>query len=247
MEKRDTQRAGEDGVVLSVFEREKKMAAQRKAKILAAFKRQQSKFIKKIDAIIEDIKDHGHGNHDVDMKDGDEISEDTTFENSDDEGRPGWKFPEESCILCQMPAEGKEDIFGILTYVTDSSEFRNIPFDSKYWVYKAFSADVNLDEEISDPDYKHPRYHHPRYHQLQSAPATKVSLSKCEQYLKKVEKESVIGPGFPGNDSCSVMSHPITTSCGHGMHLSCFKNHLAATQKRVTHFTRTLPEDLTNG
>lgn len=215
------------GCKASEYERKKKLAAERKAKILASFKKQQSKFVEQNNVA-------------------DDIVSDTEIEELSD---TSWKFPEECCILCQMPGD-EGDLFGTLAYVSDSSEFRNIPLDSKYWLFKAFSDDASLDKATSDDVHLNHHYH--RHYHLQHKNDIKIDTeptkpkTRCESYIDNVEKDSVIGPGFPNHDPCSVMSYAVTTSCGHGMHLSCFKNHLISMRKRLSHFTRTLPEDLAN-
>ncbi|RLV96343.1 E3 ubiquitin-protein ligase ubr1 [Spathaspora sp. JA1] len=102
------------------FEKKKRIAKDRQAKLLAKFKKQQSSFLK---------------NNNMDTSD---------VEMEDEELQHGWKFPEPHCLLCQNAAEDAGP-FGLITYVAKSSEFRNIPFDDEYWFLRSFSDSVDLD------------------------------------------------------------------------------------------------------
>lgn len=184
----------------SEAELKKQLAAARRAKIMASFKKQQTAFL-------EQNADTG-------------LDEDIEGELS---VGGGWCFPEETCILCQMPAACEKDLFGVVAYVTQSSEFRNVPFDDPYWTAKAFCGPLDLSSgELSQH-------------------------SDCTKYISEIEEKAVVGPGFPTADPAACFSRPITTSCGHGMHMSCLKTHLQTARKRKTYFTKTLPEDTING
>lgn len=101
----------------SDFERKKKLARERRERIMAKFKQQQCQFVE---------KNKIEGN-----------STDTDAEMDDNDEIKGWKYPEEHCILCQMP-RGPNDIFGVVFNALSSSSFRSVPFEDTYWTLKAF-------------------------------------------------------------------------------------------------------------
>ncbi|GME90536.1 unnamed protein product [Ambrosiozyma monospora] len=119
-----------------------------------------------------------------------------------------WQFPQHHCIVCQMPASSEDEPFGIVSHILESNEFRTVPHDDPYWFYQAFGGDSNLDEVV------------------------KVKSGKIEHYLKQVEEDAVIGPGFPGNQQPCSDNHSVLTSCGHGMHYSCFLGYLESIKPR---------------
>ncbi|CCH41212.1 E3 ubiquitin-protein ligase [Wickerhamomyces ciferrii] len=174
----------------SDFEMKKRMAKERREKIMAKFKQKQSRFVEN-----NSTADESHG-CDTEM---------------DNEELVGWRYPEEHCILCQMP-KGTDDIFGIVFNAIPSSCFRSIPFDDKYWVLKAFHENH-------------------------------LEHGKIDQYFDDVKDKSVIGPAFPANKTPCTKTNAVASSCGHGMHYSCYKNYLVSTRSRQTQITRTVPED----
>lgn len=108
----------------SEFDRKKRIAKNKQAKLLSKFKKQQSLFFKNNNMV--DTEDHDHV--------------------MDCGGENGWNFPEPHCLLCQNTSEDAGP-FGIITHVSKSSEFRTVPFSDKYWFLKAFSDSSNLDED----------------------------------------------------------------------------------------------------
>ncbi|ODQ57274.1 hypothetical protein WICANDRAFT_81490 [Wickerhamomyces anomalus NRRL Y-366-8] len=181
----------------SEFERKKILARERRAKIMAKFKQQQCQFVEK-------NKLDGDGNDtdtDADMVDNDEEVK-------------GWLYPEEHCILCQMP-KGPDEFFGVVFNASASSSARTVPFEDKYWTLKAF------DESNHDNP-------------------------KLSRYYDDVRSKHVIGPAFPMNEHDCTLSSVVASSCGHGMHYSCYQNYLVSTRSRQTQITRTVPEDFEN-
>ncbi|KAM9917282.1 hypothetical protein OXX59_009442, partial [Metschnikowia pulcherrima] len=98
-------------------ERKKRIAKERQEKLIAKFKKQQTSF-SKLNNVISDCSD-------IEMTEEEE----------------GWKFPEPHCILCQDTAESAGP-FGIITHISKTAEFRQVPFDNPYWFLKAFSDPV---------------------------------------------------------------------------------------------------------
>lgn len=181
-------------------DRKKRVAKERQAKLMAKFKKQQSLFLK-------------HNNC------GNECS-DTEMEDSDEEG---WRFPESHCILCQDTAEDAGP-FGIITYISKSSEFRNVPFDDKYWFLRAFSDKSNLNEEHEDGSV-------PEHYS-----------EKWKSYMQKMDDDYVIGPGFTNQKH--VNSKLVSLTCGHGMHFNCYVQFLASNRSRLNQITRNTPDSI---
>ncbi|KAH3662188.1 hypothetical protein OGAPHI_005436 [Ogataea philodendri] len=182
-------------------DKKKRLGKKKRSQILAKFKKQQQKFAENynFDA--------------VDMMDIDEYDS-----NEEDNS---WQYPHERCILCQMNANYENEPFGIISYVSQSNEFRSVPFQNKYWFYKAFSGNANLDE------------------------AEIEKKSALAAYLRNVEEEVVYGPGFPSNEEACNENHAVFNSCCHGMHFSCYLNFLKSVKTRqVSQITRTVPEDI---
>lgn len=184
----------------SETERKKRVAKERQAKLLAKFKKQQSLFVKMNNICTE--------------------CSDTEMEDLEEEG---WKFPDSHCILCQDTAQDAGP-FGIITYISKSSEFRDVPFDDKFWFLKAFSDSANLCENEDEGCI-------PESHS-----------EKWKTYMKKVEADHVVGPGFTSQKH--VHSKLVSLTCGHGMHFNCYMQFLANNRAKLSQITRNTPESI---
>ncbi|KAG7749910.1 hypothetical protein KL911_004903 [Ogataea haglerorum] len=185
----------------STSDKKKRLAKKKRSQILAKFKKQQQKFAENFSIDGTDL---------MDVDDYDSNEEDNS-----------WTYPHERCILCQMPANYENEPFGIISYIVQSNEFRSIPFDDRYWFYKSFTGNANLDE------------------------AEITRNTKLQAYLNKVEEDAVIGPGFPSNEHACNENHAVFNSCCHGMHFSCYTSFLKSIKARqVSQITRTIPEDV---
>lgn len=182
----------------SEHDRKRRIAKERQAKLMAKFKKQQCLFLEK-------NKDEN-------------IDSDTEMQEVDDGDM--WKFPEPHCILCQNASEDAGP-FGIITYISKSSEFRSVPFDDQYWFMKAFSDSANLDGESSDDE------HHSQQWLL---------------YMAKIKETHVIGPGFTHHSH--VDNKLVSLTCGHGMHFQCYMNFLNSHRNRLSQITRNSPENI---
>lgn len=268
----DTNYNDNDGENKSVhelsFERKKKIAKKKKNKLLAKLKKQREKFaanfitdyqedntnsdagsemIKSIESIqdfrISSSDDNAQlmpsnmdcsvnsSSMDCDLDDdyvlANYANNDEIDDDTDDE-TTAWNFPEHTCLLCHMPPADENEIFGVFSYVTESNEFRYVPEKNTYWFYKAFGGTCNLDLKENSP---------------------KV----LNEYVQKIEHDSVIGPGFPSiseNDDvvegkCYNDNLGVFTSCSHGMHVSCFNEYYEkSVEKQLSQITRTVPENL---
>lgn len=189
----------EEATCESETQRRKRVGKERQAKLMAKFKKQQSLFIEKNNNFCTDCSD-------TEMEDLEE---------------GGWKFPEAHCILCQDTAD-EAGPFGIITYISKSSEFREVPFDDKYWFLKSFSDRSNLNE--SDEDATIPEHYSENW----------------ENYMKKVDEEFVIGPGF--SKQKHVNNKLVSVTCGHGMHFNCYMQFLSSNKARLNQITRNTPD-----
>ncbi|CEP22705.1 UBR2 [Cyberlindnera jadinii] len=182
------------------FERKKRLAKERRNKLMANFKKRQNNFVSK-------------NSNDNNLSD-----EDMTQSDNDD----CWEYPQEHCILCQMSL-GNDSLFGIACNISPSSVERTIPFNDKFWLLRSFD-DVGSMDDTS---------------QLESDP-------RLTTYLSDQKRTAVIGPPFPVNGQESIKSDLLATSCGHGMHYSCYLEHLESSKSRHTQIIRTIPEDFEN-
>lgn len=183
------------------FERKKRVAKERQAKLMAKFKKQQSLFVK-MNNVCTDCSD---------------------TEMEEIEEAEGWRFPDPHCILCQDTAEDAGP-FGIISYISKSSEFRDLPFDDEYWFLKSFSDSSSLNGSES----------------LDSIPEHRSD--NWRKFMKKVEAEHVIGPGF--SDRRFVHSKLVSLTCGHGMHFNCYMQFLASSRSRLSQITRNTPDSI---
>lgn len=188
----------EDQSMETDFDRRKRAAKERQAKLLAKFKKQQSLFSKAHNVCVD--------------------GSDTEMEDIDEDG---WRFPEPHCILCQDTAESAGP-FGIITYISKASEFREVPFDDEYWFLKAFSDKTNLN---GNPAFDIIPEHY---------------SSNWQTYMSEVKENNVLGPGFA--DQKMVHSNLVSLTCGHGMHFYCYVQFLSSNKSRLSQITRNTPE-----
>lgn len=181
------------------FERKKRLAQQRQSKLMARFKKQQSLFLERNNLAAE--------YSDAEM-------EDTNSE--------GWNFPGAHCILCQDTAEDAGP-FGLVVHISRSSEFRDVPFDDKYWFLKAFSDSCDLNKPSSDW-------------------APEIQSEPFKKFMANNEEQCVIGPGFPS--SGHVRNELVSLTCGHGMHFNCYVQFLASNRSRSNQITRNTPDSI---
>lgn len=188
------------------MELKKQRALDRKKKLMAKFKKQQSLF----------LKNNGIDNIETDT----DMDVDTDL---DDEHSKGWLFPEPHCILCQNAAENAGP-FGIITYLSRSSESRTVPFDDPYWFMHAFLDGPNLTGDRLDPFNSECDAH---------------KTANWYAFEKSVKDNHVVGPGF----SHQGLSRLISNSCAHGMHFQCYVNFLNNNRSKLTQITRNYPEN----
>lgn len=229
------------------YEKKKRIAKKKRSKLLAKLKKQQQKFaenfmmendneepnsivsesgsemIKSIENT-EDVKFTENVNNDNSCEKCAVTDDGYELDNHDGHTCGSWNYPAHSCLLCHMPSDDNE-VFGVFSYITEGNQFRYVPTNNDYWLYKGFGGNSNLDEINVEPD-------------------------ELKEYVGKIEDTSVIGPGFPSygehvgdmgyNDNMAVV-----TSCGHGMHAHCFKEYFeTSVDKQLSQITRTTPEHI---
>lgn len=180
--------------------RKKKLAKDKQARLMAKFKEQQSLFLKQNQNEVGETSD-------VEM-----------VEYGDDEG---WQFPEQHCLYCQNALDNAGP-FGIISYVSKSSEFRKVPFDNPFWFLKAFSDNHNLDNDETKSDEQY--------------------SEKWSKYMEWIRESNVMGPGFSSHKH--VESKVVSQSCGHGMHFQCYLNFLNTNRNKQQQITRNVPESI---
>ncbi|OBA22230.1 hypothetical protein METBIDRAFT_39490 [Metschnikowia bicuspidata var. bicuspidata NRRL YB-4993] len=180
-------------------ERKKRIAKDRQAKLIAKFKKQQSLF-SKINNVDNDCSD---------------------MDLTEEEEEEGWKFPEPHCILCQDTADDAGP-FGIISYVSKSAEFRQVPFNDQFWFLKAFSDLTNLN---GSEGCGGSREHY---------------SDNWVSYMALIKRDHVIGPGF--TDQELVHNKLVSLTCGHGMHFRCYMQYLTSNKSRLNQITRNNPE-----
>lgn len=182
--------------------RKKRLAKERQQKLMAKFKKQQSLFQKNNGPL--------HNGCDVEMSSPEQ---------------EGWSFPDNHCIVCQDTAK-EAGPFGLLTHISKSSEFRNVPFQNEYWFLKAFSDNANLN---THPD-------------LGTIPE-KFS-AEWKSYMESVQEEAIFGPGFTNYDC--IERNVTSVTCGHGMHFLCYLQYLSTCRPRLSQLTRNPPDVVEN-
>lgn len=199
-------------IKLTDFERKKKLAQERRAKLMEKFKKQQNKFVEKNAAekgkygYIKDVDD------DIEMKD-----------NNDDEGDLSgnhWKYPDHHCYLCQMPKDDDDEVIGVVCNIYKTSVARRIPFQDKYWSLRSFHEAINMDsDELIN------------------------KKTVLDEHFAKIREDLVMGPSFDSRAPTHLINEVTSSSCGHAMHYSCYKNYLIENKTRQHQITRTVPED----
>lgn len=145
---------------------------------------------------------------------------------SDDEMRDseeeGWCFPEPRCILCQDSA-AEAGPFGIIAHISKFSAFREISTDDDYWFFESFSGPSDLcPQERTD--------------------CSDVFSQSWMNYFSKMKETRVVGPGYPKQHH--LQNKHVSLTCGHGMHLNCYREYVYENRSRSSHITRNVPDSI---
>lgn len=211
------------------YKLKKKKAMKKKAKLMARLKKQQDMFAEKF-IPSDNVGSDGGSDLSSSSQNLNSNEDDENINSNHSHGKPEdeayWEFSEQTCILCHMPPANETEIFGVFGYVTESNQFRYVPYNSDYWLLNAFGGKINLDEN----------------HEFINDDITR--------FIEKCEKEAIMGPGFPtdgdpSNGLSYMDSNTIFTSCGHGMHYQCYSHYYESSKnKQLSQITRTSPENV---
>ncbi|KAK1755170.1 E3 ubiquitin-protein ligase [Echria macrotheca] len=115
------------------WEKKKKAALDRQAKVMAQFQAQQKSF----------MENQG----DINWGDVDDLEEEEAPPM--EEHRNFWKYPSGTCILCQEETDDRR-LFGTFAFFTESQILRQTDFQDPDFVREAFNTPDNLDRSAED-------------------------------------------------------------------------------------------------
>ncbi|KAL5615179.1 hypothetical protein BROUX41_005237 [Berkeleyomyces rouxiae] len=215
----DGPEAAEDSAVSAEEERErkKKAAISRQARVMAQFQQQQKEFLGNQGEI-----DWG-SDLDDSMDEDEEAKADGTHQTI-------WKFPSDTCLQCQEKTDDRK-LFGTFAMFCESRVVRATDIQQPAVVREVLNTTISLDHQMSRT----------RPTGMSGENTTKVI--KYDNTGNPLEaEEQGIGQGF---SSKSTLPGPVSVSCGHLMHFSCFETYYEATQRRHAHqIARHHPESL---
>nr|POE48021.1 e3 ubiquitin-protein ligase ubr11 [Quercus suber] len=188
-------------------ERKKQEALARQAKIMAQMKQQQNSFLQN-----QGLNDFGDDFDDLDDMSIMEEPESISIQ------RKTWSFPTGTCILCQEET-GDQRLYGTFAYLGESNILRSTPTDDVDYVREVVDTPINLDKAADD--------HRP----FGVSGLNKQSVHKMTADGRSTNfRRQGLSKGFPHQPH--GIKGPVSSSCGHIMHFSCFELYLTATQRR---------------
>ena len=193
----------------------KKMALDRKAKVMAQFQQQQQNFL------------NNQGGIDWGAEDSDDLEKD---ECHVEEQRKMWKYPSGTCILCQEETNDSR-LYGTFALIADSNILRQTDLTDLHFVAEAAMVPPSLDRSAED------------FRPFGISGQNREMFRKLTaDGTELVTERQILGKGFPASQ---VRRGPVTTGCGHIMHYACFEHYYQATQRRQGHqIARAHPERL---
>lgn len=220
-------------------EAKKRQALERQARVMAQFKEQQSSFLTNqgIDWGVEDASDEEDAN--MHVGEGTETV------------RP---YPADPCMLCQEETND-ERLYGCFAFVGTSRILRQTPLEDQDFLDEVFDTPKNLDRSAES------------IRPFGVASRNKVEMEKTTADGATIMQEhQFLSKGFPTGAKTEEMASkatvgitaqaaqganprvregPVTTSCGHIMHWSCFEQYLTSTSRRHSQqIARNHPESL---
>lgn len=201
-------------------ERRKQEALARQAKVMAQMKQQQNSF----------LQNQGMSELMSDFDDLDDMSITEEPQNLAEQ-RKTWSFPTGTCILCQEETDDQR-LYGTFAFLGESTILRATPTDDPDYVREVITTPSSLDR--SADDFRPFGVAGQNKQVVQKVTVDGHSISTERQGLAK---------GFPHQPH--GIKGPVSTSCGHIMHFSCFELYLAATLRRqAQQIARNHPERL---
>ncbi|KAB8346078.1 hypothetical protein FH972_023129 [Carpinus fangiana] len=180
----------------------KRKALERNARVMAGMKAQQKEF---------------EQNQTIDWGfDPDEVDSDEDM-TTDEPSKRTWHYPEGTCIFCQEDTNDQK-LYGTLTFICESSLFRETDLEDRDYISEATSSPQNLDHSADAI----------RPYGVAGQNVQQVQKVKSDGSIN-IQEIRGLGKGFP---SKSHEKGTIATGCGHLMHYSCFETYLSATARR---------------
>ncbi|PHH55714.1 E3 ubiquitin-protein ligase ubr1 [Ceratocystis fimbriata CBS 114723] len=215
-----TPEAAEDTALSAEEERErkKKAAISRQARVMAQFQKQQQEFMGK------------QGEIDWGSDIGDSMDEDEADAKADGTHQVTWKFPSGTCLQCQEKTDERKT-FGTFAMFNESRIVRLTDIQIPAVVREVRNTPESLDQQM------------PRDRPFGMSGENIVKITKYDKDGQPLESEEQgISQGF---SSKFTLPGPVSVSCGHLMHFSCFETYYEATQRRHAHqIARHHPESL---
>lgn len=193
----------------------KRQALERQARVMAQFQQQQQNFLNSQGAI-----DWGEDDDLSDVEPGPESSSEAKV----------WKYPSGTCILCQEETNDSR-LYGTFALLQESSILRQTDVRDADWVREALKTPSSLDRSAED------------IRPFGVAGENRTLVKRLDSTGREVISEKIgLSKGF---NAKNTLRGPVSTSCGHIMHYSCFEVYFSATQRRHTQqIARNHPERL---
>lgn len=186
----------------SEIEAKKKQALERKARVMAQFQQQQQSFMDKQGVI-------DWGDEDLASPE-DELPRSTEARH--------WKYPSGLCIQCREDTSDSR-LYGTFAMISDAHILRETPLHDQDFVGELFAIPENLDRSIENI----------RPFGVAGSNHEQVKRMTADGQEVTVDFQG-LGKGWPKR-GCTMLG-PVSTSCGHIMHFSCFENYYQSITRR---------------
>jgi E3 ubiquitin-protein ligase UBR1 len=184
-------------------DKKKQEALARQARVMAKMKEQQNSF----------MQNAGLSAFGEDFDDLDDMSI-TEEPESLLEQRKTWDFPSGTCILCQEDTDD-DKLFGTFMYLGESDILRSTPIHDPDYVKEVINTPANLDRPAD----------HVRPFGVAGDNKRVIQKTVADGRVVEFERQG-LSKGFP--HQTHGIKAPVSTSCGHIMHFSCFERYLSA-------------------
>ncbi|KAK6441976.1 E3 ubiquitin-protein ligase ubr1 [Oleoguttula sp. CCFEE 5521] len=203
-------------------EKRKQEAAARQARVMAKMKEQQNSF----------LLNQGLAGFDSDEFEDIEDDMSLTSETPNlEEKRKTRSFPTGTCILCQEETDDQR-LYGTFAFMGESNVLRSTPTNDPDFVQEVLDLPPNLDRSAE----------HLRPYGVAGKNKQLIQKTSSTGETQTFERQG-LSKGFPHAKHST--KGPVSTTCGHMMHFSCFENFIAATQKRqAQQIARSHPETI---
>lgn len=130
-----------------------------------------------------------------------------------------WKYPSGTCILCQEETNDSR-LYGTFALVHGSSIWRQTDIRDPDWIREALKTPLSLDKSAE------------QIRPFGVAGENRTTVKKLDSTGGEVVSEKIgLSKGFNAKNTAPG---PVTTSCGHIMHYTCFEVYFTATLRRHT-------------